>query len=335
MTDYTWELHDYDKAFFLKELDDFVPKKIFDAHAHLYELEHCPSPHPMNAGPDKVSLGVFRQQIAWIMPNRHVDGLFFGFGLQEETYKVSNEFVAREVSTDPQCQGLLIVSPQTTSDEIRADLAREGFVGLKVYHTFSKSRPTFNSEIDGFLSEEHVQLADELGLCIMLHMVKDRALADPSNQRIIRSYCESYPNMKLILAHAARGFNIYHTIEGIDSLKGLHNVWFDTSGVTEAGAFEAIVEAFGHEKLLWGSDFPISHFRGRCVAVGDRFVWLDEKSLDWQKVSSSEIKLLFVGMESLRALKLATRHLRLTSRQIEDVFYDNAINMLSTVSVVS
>ena len=33
----TWELRDYDREFFEKELDSFVPNRIFDAHAHLYE----------------------------------------------------------------------------------------------------------------------------------------------------------------------------------------------------------------------------------------------------------------------------------------------------------
>jgi len=51
--------------------------------------------------------------------------------------------------------------------------------------------------------------------------------------------------MRLILAHAGRGFNPHHTILGIDSLRGLQNVWFDTSAVTDSGAVEAIINAFG------------------------------------------------------------------------------------------
>ena len=57
------------------------------------------------------------------------------------------------------------------------------------------------------------------GLCITLHMVKARAVADPSNQHWIRHYCETYPDMQLILAHTARGFNPYHTIEGLAALR--------------------------------------------------------------------------------------------------------------------
>ena len=33
----TWEIRDYDREFFAKELDDFVPERMFDAHAHLFE----------------------------------------------------------------------------------------------------------------------------------------------------------------------------------------------------------------------------------------------------------------------------------------------------------
>jgi len=40
------------------------------------------------------------------------------------------------------------------------------------------------------------------------------AMADPSNQEIIRRYCRRYPGLRLILAHAGRGFNPHHTIEG-------------------------------------------------------------------------------------------------------------------------
>ena len=129
--------------------------------------------------------------------------------------------------------------------------------------------------------------------------------------------------MRLILAHAARGFNPWHTIEGIDSLCGLSNVFFDTSAVTEAGAFEAIVETMGHERLLYGSDFPVSHLRGRCVAIGDSFHWFyaDEMNL---AEKHTNLKPVLVGLESLRALRLACRNMRLNDSQIEDIFFNNA-----------
>jgi glutamate-1-semialdehyde 2,1-aminomutase len=134
--------------------------------------------------------------------------------------------------------------------------------------------------------------------------------------------------MKLILAHAARGFNPWHTIEGIGSLRGLGNVWFDTSGVCEAAAFEAIVETMGHSRLLYGTDFPVSHQRGRVVAVGDSFHWLMAEEMQLKQPHLS-LRPVLVGLESLRALKLAVRRLKLSDNHVEDIFHDNAMQLYS------
>jgi glutamate-1-semialdehyde 2,1-aminomutase len=154
-------------------------------------------------------------------------------------------------------------------------------------------------------------------------MVRPRALADPLNQEVIRTFCQRYPNARLILAHAARGFNPHHTIEGIASLKGLGNVWFDTSAVTDSGAFEAIIGAMGVERLLYGADFPVSHMRGRCVALGDAFIWLSDENVNLQQPIGTIVPTL-VGLESLRTLKLACMSLRLSDSDVQRIFFDNA-----------
>jgi glutamate-1-semialdehyde 2,1-aminomutase len=163
-------------------------------------------------------------------------------------------------------------------------------------------------------------------LTITLHMVRPRALADPVNQRTIRRYCKQYPNMRLILAHAARGFNPHHTILGIDSLRGLGNVWFDTSAVTDSGAIEAIINMMGHQRVLYGSDFPVSHLRGRCVALGDSFLWVSSDNADLN-VPYAKLDLALVGHESLRTLKIAAMSTRLGDTQVEDIFYKNGAQL--------
>jgi glutamate-1-semialdehyde 2,1-aminomutase len=321
----TWELREYDQEFFARELQSFVPDTVFDSHAHLYDTSHSSLQRSyFEKGPQTVTLEEFLRQIQWLIPGREVSGLFFGAGLSETTYTASNEFVAAQVAKDKGSRGQLIVSPRQDPEQVRELVRKYRFVGLKVYHTFSERRPTWESEVREFLTEEHVRVAHEDGLSITLHMVRARSLADPSNQEQIRTYCLKYPNIRMILAHAARGFNPFHAIEGIHSLKGLRNVWCDSSAVTEAGGFEVIVETLGHDRLLWGSDFPISHLRGRCVAIGDEFLWLYENTLDWEHIASyAPIRLYFVGHESLRALKQAASRLRLKDSQIEDIFVNN------------
>ena len=324
-----WEFRECDREFFARELGSFVPEKIFDAHAHLYEAYHWGKGRRVGQGPEVATLEEFRRHMEWITPGRHTAALFFGAGFGDDRFRASNEFVARELRKDRESRGEMVVSPRMDPEEMRAEVKRLGFSGLKVYHLFVQGEPTWNADISKFLTEEHVRVAHQEGWTITLHMVKHRAMAEAANQQRIIEYCSKYPDIKLILAHAARGFNPYHTAEGIHTLKGLRNIWCDTSAVTEAGGFEAIVDTLGHDRLLWGSDFPVSHERGRCVAIGDEFLWLGEDSLDWSSVAAyARIQPVLLGLESLRALKLAAQRLRLTDSQVEDVFYHNARRML-------
>jgi glutamate-1-semialdehyde 2,1-aminomutase len=326
----TWKLEDQDREFFEKELSSFVPKRIFDAHAHLYRSADWGYNHATDHGPPVITLEEFRNQIEWLTPGRRTTGLFFGVAFHEG-FRENNAFVAAEVSKDPACRGHMLASPYLDPEEMRQEGRRQGFAGIKVYHSFLREKPTWDAEIAQFLIDDHVRVANQEGWSITLHIMKSRSLADPVNQQTIVDYCRRYPNIRLILAHAGRGFNPYHTIEGIEALRGLGNVWCDASAVTEAGAFEAIVETLGHKRLLWGSDFPISHLRGRCVAVGDGFVWLYEDSLDWEAMLPYPIRPLLVGHESLRALKLAATRLKLSDTQIEDIFYRNAAEMFGVL----
>ncbi len=220
----------------------------------------------------------------------------------------------------------MLITPSQDPELIRETVRRCGFVGLKCYHVFSPHHPTYDSRIEEFLPESQVQVAHEEGLSITLHLVRSRALADAANQDTICRYGERYPHAPLVLAHAGRGFNPHHTMQGINAIRGLSNVWFDTSAVTDSGAIEAIIQTFGHERVLYGSDFPVSHQRGRCVAVGDSFYWIspDNTSLD---LPYGKLELALVGHESLRTLKVAAMCLRLTDAQLEDIFCGNATRL--------
>jgi len=331
-----WTYTDADREFVARHIEPYLPDKIFDAHAHLFRHDHYASgsvPEHLNGTPPEIGLAVYRQQMEWLHPHgRTVGGLFFGLAFQGDRTG-NDDFVATEVKEGQangfNALGQMLIAPEMDAEAVRETVRRQGFVGLKPYHLMAQTTgPTFLAPIEDYLSEAHVQIAHEEGLSITLHMVLDRAMADPRNQATIRRYCETYPNMRMILAHAARGFNPWHTIEGIGSLAGLKNVWCDTSAVTEAGAFEAIVETLGHDRLLYGTDFHVSQMRGRCIAIGDSFHWLYAEEMGLAEKHTT-LKPVLIGLESLRSLFLAIHRLKLNDRQIEDIFYYNAARLFS------
>ncbi|MGH9345602.1 MAG: amidohydrolase family protein [Terriglobia bacterium] len=320
-----WNLLEEDRELFERELATFVPPRLFDAHAHLYEKRQFLGELPalVQKGPDSVGWDPYQEFMTQLLPQRRISGLFFGWPVVGLDTIVANGFVASEARRNSSSRALMLVQPGMDPDFIRETVRRQGMIGLKCYHCYASERPTFEASIPSYLPEKQVKVAHEEGLTIMLHMVKRRGIADSSNQEVIGAWAKRYPNARLILAHAARGFNPHHVIQGIGALRGLRNVWCDTSAVTESGGFEAIARTLGVDRLLYGSDFPVTHIRGRCVTLGDSFFWLSPDNSNL-RTSYDEIRPTLVGLESLRALKLASLNLGLSDSQIEGIFFNNA-----------
>lgn len=327
---YVWaEVNEFDLDLWNRYLKDFVPTESFDAHAHLWRTADLGSPTPglAAAGPEVVTRKIYDERLSLWMPDRcPTGGLFFPFPTRILDVESANRHLADEMRGDAGSRGLMILTPQQDPAEVERQLDDNGFVGFKVYHLFAERPDSFNAPTGEFIPEWGWELAEQRGLAIMLHMVLPRALAEPENQRYIREHCIRYPNAKLILAHAARGFCGKHTVEGIDSIRGLDNVYFDTSAVCEASAFEAILKVFGPSRLFFGADFCVTEMRSRCVDLADDFLWLDEIRADFSKARTAKPTLL--GIESLLALRQACVSQNLDGTDLEEIFCNGARRML-------
>jgi hypothetical protein len=72
---------------------------------------------------------------------------------------------------------------------------------------------------------------------------------------------------------------------------------------------------------------PVSHIRGRSVAAGDSFFFIDKHLPVWNS-PQQVIDPVLLGLEHLRSLKWACWSERLSDQQIEDVFWNNAAELL-------
>jgi predicted TIM-barrel fold metal-dependent hydrolase len=82
----------------------------------------------------------------------------------------------------------------------------------------------------------------------------------------------------------------------------------------------------GHEKLLYGTDFPVSHKRGRSLGVADSFLWLYGEAEVWNEKHTA-IKPVMIGLEHLRSLKWACWSERLSDSKVEDIFWNNGARL--------
>jgi len=320
-----------DREFYERELAGFLPSKIFDAHCHLWLEREVSFRVPGLQG--DVGADEYLRLMEDLHPGRTLGALFLSFAVPEklEGRQRMNEFVARETARRPTFRGEFFVTPGDDPEWVRQEVRRLGLHGLKCYHTFASHQPTWEAAIPDFLPEPLVRVADEEGWVITLHLVKSRAVADPSNIHWIRRYCQLYPRMKLILAHSARGFQPAHNLEGLAQLAGLDNLYFDTSANCEPLAHQAILRILGPQRLMYGSDLPVSHLRGRSLSAADSFLWLYADTPVWGE-KHQQIHPVLVGLEHLRSLKWACWSERLGDGAIEGIFWNNAAQLLGVAS---
>ena len=315
-----------DQEFFARELESFVPDRVFDAHCHLWPRDALTSQG--TAIPGGYGYEEYRALIDGLHPGRWGGSLFLAWPCDRECLATENEWFAKEIADYPSCPGFFAVHPDDDPEWVRGEIKRYGLQGVKCYHLLSAARPTWEADIPQYLPEGIVKVCDEEGWGITLHMVKRRAVADPSNLHWIRHYCETYPNMKLILAHSGRGFQPAHSLEALPQLVGLDNLFFDSSANCEPMAHQAIIRILGHKKLMYGSDFPVGHRRGRSLGVADTFVWLYGESPVWQEKHTT-IQPVMIGLEHLRSLKWACWSERLSDSAVEDIFWNNAAELFA------
>jgi len=318
-------------------LRSVIPSRLFDVHAHLYRTCDLGEPAPALAsrGPGVVDAEVWRNRLSQCVgADRLIGALFFPYPAKGGNVRAANEFLISQLDLAELIRGLILVTPEAALREVGEHAAHPRVCGFKPYHLFAGGPDTFEAEIEDYAPEWVWGLAHERRLVIMLHLVRSRALSDPGNQRSILRLCSKYPDAKLILAHAGRGFHAPNTIDALPVLRGIDNLWFDSSAICEPEALMAVIKTLGPGRLLWGSDFPVSHQRGKCATVGDAFSWVCPRRIDVDPTAPTCHPTL-VGLESLRALAVAAQLLDLTSEDLDRIFFRNAVQLLGMTGGVS
>ena len=162
---------------------------------------------------------------------------------------------------------------------------------------------------------------------ITLHMVKDESLADANNLKYIKAMAKKYPDVVLILAHAARAFAAWTAFGTVDELKKFENIWYDFSSICESPAMTYILKKIGVKRCMWGTDYPISMSVGKAISLGKTFYWIGEKDLK-NFTSSAALCVRHIGTEEFMAIREASLILDLTRNDIEDLFYNNASGLM-------
>ena len=109
-----WVLTDADVAT-AKELNDFLPARIFDAHAHLYRVSKLNMADPgglLGAGPADVAIADWRRDLGQLTGER-LQGAMFTMhpALRADDVYGENAYLQAQLAANPDCRGLLVIAP--------------------------------------------------------------------------------------------------------------------------------------------------------------------------------------------------------------------------------
>ena len=318
-----------DRQIFREDIDGFLPEKVFDMHVHLHGRN--------DMGWPIVGMRLVQDFQKMLFPGRECANLLLPFAMPGFTSEQANRMAVRELGKHGGTNDatLMFVEPSMSADYVREQAIKSRAVGFKVYMSHSTAKDKTNAPIRSFLTEKHIKVMEELGLMVMLHLSRRRAIADPANIREIELLSKRYPNTKWVLAHCARCFRPGLFEKVVDRLNALPNVYVETAGVCEPLVFIEVFKNYDLSRLMFGTDnLAAGGMRGRYMEAGLFWVLVGRPGFFWGD-SRHSVQPTFVVYEQLRSMARAARLVGVGKKDIRNIFWNNAIKLLKRIRGIS
>jgi len=334
------DFNEADRQIYERELRDFLPARIFDAHVHLLDRT-CLRPGvqlPPKSFYQKFG-GMFtlEQCLAWakaFLPEQefHLNG--FGHPSQESDLDASADYTGR-ISDNARFFGMAMVAPYDTAEAVIRRVERNRLIGYKPYLAFVDWKESRAITIHDMLPAAQMEAADERGLAVTLHIPRSERLADPLNQSQMVEICRRYPRTRIIFAHIGRAYYLQNVIGMLDGIAACPNAYVDTAMVNHEGVLEYAFRNFPRDRILFGSDAPVAGLRGKSVEINNQYAYLMGEDYEvGTSIYDAHQAVAFTTFfyEQLRGIKLAAERAGLTRSEIEGLFFNNASRLFRAVA---
>jgi len=335
-------LTDYDRLVYEKELESFLPDKMFDAHVHVSRSGLAP--HGKRNGGSawtgylchELSAKELTEINKLLLPKQKTNSLIFGLCLSE--IEQTNKFVI-ETNKDYGYPMLYRTDYSQTPEELEEKVKAGGFLGLKPYISCSPAYiPAAEIRIFDYLPESHLEVANKNGWIVMLHIPRADRLRDPVNIAQIMEIDRKYPNVKLIVAHVGRAYAREDFGNAFEIIKESKNLYFDfTANVLDDAITEAI-KCVGVDRVMYGTDLPIALMRMYRIVEGGVYYNVVPKGLygdvngqPHMKEAKDGENITFMIYEQLKAFKRSAMALGLSDSEVEKVLFSNADKLIKSV----
>lgn len=324
-----------DLPFYYEHVAGFLPDRVIDVHTHVYLARHlgprsAPRIWAEYVSPRSWSLGSLRRYYERVFPGKQIVPVVFGMPLDNPDVDAGNRYTAEAAAG--WAYPFLLTRPQWTADELARRVRQGGFRGLKPYPTLAPQGEGGAGVFD-YLPHRHLEVAQDLGLCVILHLPRAGRLADPANVAELHEIDRRYPRLKLIVAHVGRAYCLPTAERGMVALRDCPGIRYDISANVNPDVFALALREVGPGRLLFGTDLPAIAFRARRVCEGDNYVNLVRHTSFTdshlrQAAPGEADGITFFVYEQIAAFRRAAEQAGLSRAEVEAVFRTNAEDLL-------
>lgn len=336
-----YKMNEYDKRIYEEELKDFLPDKMIDMHNHVYKAEFKKNIKRASGVVSWTGMVAKDCEIEDLLqtykdmfPGKTIKPAIMGS--PTANLKIGNEYI-ENAAKENGLSCYYCISYDTPTEEIEEALTKKGFCGVKPY---LQNRPLHipGSEVRifDFMTHEQFEIVNKLKGIVILHIGRDGRLKDPVNYMQLLEIEEKYPDLQLVVAHIGRAYAPEDIGDAFDYLKNTKNMMFDFCANTLSEAMYRCIEAVGTKRLMFGTDMPIAKMRMRRVTKNGFYYNIVPKGLygdvsgDPHMIEAEDgSEITNFTYEQMRSFKRTAEQLKLTKREINDICYQNAANMLN------
>ncbi len=322
---------DYERQVFAEEFSGRVPRKIFDSHVHIVLRRS----YPADRGTESIDYlaphgGEFSVQRFFEVYEELLPGVemsLAGFGMPAMHVDRSD---AADFGTDNErVFGLRLLSAYDTVEQIEADIRKHRLAGVKPYANMALKTPGREVELLDFFTPEQLEMLNRLKLIAVVHIPRAMRLEDPLNRKQMKYLCEKYPDATFVFAHIGRAYYQRCATKYVDEFVEFPNAYWDTAMINHEGVLRYTFDHFPAERILFGTDAPISFIRGKSVEINHQYAYVMPENYDFGTTlidTTGKIRYVPFLYEQLRSV-LA---LDLPRRTLEDFFFGSAHRLYTT-----
>jgi predicted TIM-barrel fold metal-dependent hydrolase len=328
-------LQSHDAAFYRSEIAPHLPPVVLDFHAHIWrKLDWHAVPWKVGTPGAGDMVGDEDYPVERLIadgrrcfPDCEYRAVCFGYPTPSADNEKNTRYVAAAGKRRGMYPLMIVGAPlKVPSEVIRQRLDTDGFLGFKVFLPWHGD-DYGSTSVQEMLSSNERDIAQELGLIVLLHLPRSGRLADPEVQAGVRSLSTEWPGARIVLAHCGRCYLPAEMERAIDTLKDLPNVHLDLSMVMDESVLRIVFDGIDSSRLLYATDFPVAAMAGRRVRVMDH--WVDivasEAPSSAYRVRAQGIRAVPMALEIAAAVLSAGRTAGLTENAMRQVFFENGM----------